>query len=510
MDAAAAFELTDAPIDPAARARAMANSSCGALATFEGWVRDHNEGKAVHRLEYEAYASMAIKEGAGILAGARERFGIVEARCVHRVGALAVGDCAVWVGVVAAHRGEAFAACRHIIDEVKHRVPIWKKEHYTGGDSGWVNCPGCAGHAHAHSHSPVHPKAYYARQVALPEVGTVGQARLAASRVLVVGAGGLGCGALPYLAAAGVGGITIVDGDTVAIDNLHRQVLYRVDEVGQCKAVLAAQRLRALNPLIAVTPLTDFVDAGSVGGLVAAHDLVLDCTDNFDTKFLLNDTCAALGKPLVASSIYQFEGQLAAYRPGSAGGCLRCLWPQVPAPDCVASCADAGVLAPVPGVFGALQAMESLNILLDLPAPRDGALVIIDLLSMRSRRIATTRQPECPACGAQRNQDAPEARIDIDWGEASVAGYRMLDIRSAEEAAACPAPALEACPAEEWIHGPPPFPPDARIALVCGRGARSRAIAMALQARGWAAVRSVRGGLLLAPKLGNAVSAGAR
>jgi adenylyltransferase/sulfurtransferase len=498
MHEASGFTLTGAALDPAACARAMAEASCGALATFEGWVRDHNAGRAVRRLEYEAYPGMARKEGGRILAEAQARFDIAGARCLHRTGPLDVGDCAVWVGVTAAHRGEAFAACRYIIDEIKHRVPIWKKEHYVDGDSGWVQCAHCA--AQAQAQAPVTPRAYYARQTRLPGVGTVGQARLAASRVLVVGAGGLGCGALPYLAAAGVGGITIVDGDVVAVDNLHRQVLYRADEVGEAKAERAARRLRALNPLVQVTPVVAYADAATVGGLVAAHDLVLDCTDNFDSKFLLNDTCVALGKPLVAAAIHQFEGQLATHRPDEGGACLRCLWPHAPAAGCVEDCAEAGVLAPVPGVFGAMQAMEALNLLLDLPTPRDGALVLLDLLTMRSRRIALPRRPDCPACGAGAARGQMEPCLEIDWHAASVEGYRMLDIRSVEEAAARPAPGLEPAPADVWIHGPPPFAPGDRVALVCGRGVRSRALAMALHARGWHGVRSLRGGLLLAPK----------
>lgn len=135
-------ELKDALRDPA----------CGAYVAFEGWVRDSNEGKAVLRLEYEAFAPLALREGQRILNRAKERFGVAHARCVHRVGALSVGELAVWVGVSAAHRGEAFDACRYIIDEIKHRVPIWKKEHYQDGDSGWVNCEHCAAAATHESH----------------------------------------------------------------------------------------------------------------------------------------------------------------------------------------------------------------------------------------------------------------------------------------------------------------------------------------------------------------------
>src|SRR5262249_57938104 len=183
-----------------------------------------------------------------------------------------IGDMAVWVGASARHRDEAFRACRYIIDEVKHRVPIWKKEHYENGDSGWVNCERCAApsdhtlehahgaHDHSHDHEPAHghehavqtsvPKATpdYSRQMALKEVGAAGQAKLRNSRVLVIGCGGLGVPVLTYLAGAGVGRIGMVDGDKLEASNLHRQTMYALADVGEHKAILAADRLRALNP----------------------------------------------------------------------------------------------------------------------------------------------------------------------------------------------------------------------------------------------------------------------
>jgi molybdopterin synthase catalytic subunit len=138
------FSFSETPLDSAALQRELRDDTCGGFAAFEGWVRNHNEGHAVTRLEYEAFAQLAEKEGARIVAEAVRRFGVTRAACVHRIGSLAIGDIAVWVGVSSAHRDEAFRACRFIIDEVKHRVPIWKKEHYVNGDSGWVNCERCA------------------------------------------------------------------------------------------------------------------------------------------------------------------------------------------------------------------------------------------------------------------------------------------------------------------------------------------------------------------------------
>ena len=154
------FSFADTALDPGALRKQLADPSCGGYCSFEGWVRNNNEGHDVTRLEYEAFAELAVKEGERIVREAVERFGVAQATCVHRVGSLGIGDIAVWVGVSSGHRDEAFRACRYIIDEVKHRVPIWKKEHYANGDSGWVNCERCAqhgedhaGHEHAHRHS---------------------------------------------------------------------------------------------------------------------------------------------------------------------------------------------------------------------------------------------------------------------------------------------------------------------------------------------------------------------
>src|SRR5687767_5633111 len=232
-----AFSFSASPIDAAALAAPLARPDAGGFASFEGRVRNANEGRAVTALEYEAFEELAVAEGARIVEDAIGRHGALAARCVHRLGRLEVGDVAVWIGAVAPHRAEAFAACRDIIDAVKHRLPIWKKEHYADGDSGWVNC------AHPEG-THVRPCAFdYARQAALPEVGARGQARLAESTVLVVGAGGLGCAALASLAGAGVGELLIVDHDRVQASNLHRQPLFTVADVGRPKAEAAAGRL---------------------------------------------------------------------------------------------------------------------------------------------------------------------------------------------------------------------------------------------------------------------------
>src|SRR5207253_1203282 len=186
--------------------------------------------------------------------------------------------------------------------------------------------------------------------------GAAGQAKLRASRVLVVGCGGLGVPVISYLAGAGVGRLSVVDADRLEPSNLHRQTMYALADVGKPKAELAAARVRALNPDVDVRTHVLRLDSRTAPELVEQHDLIIDCTDNFAAKFLLNDVCVESGKPVIFSSVYQYEGQLQVVRPDRGGACLRCVWPDATRDGIVGNCAEAGVLGPVPGTFGSLQA----------------------------------------------------------------------------------------------------------------------------------------------------------
>jgi len=504
------FSLSATALDPAALRDSVRHVEAGGFVAFEGWVRNHNEGRTVARLEYEACEAVAIAEGKAILAEARERFGLRAARCVHRTGSLELEDMAVWVGVSAAHRGEAFDACRFIIDSVKHRLPIWKKEHYTDGDSGWVNCERCAQagvaleaacHAHDHGVGPALSEAgYYARQVQLKEVGAVGQDKLRRARVLVVGAGGLGSPALQYLAAAGVGHLAICEADALEASNLHRQTLFDAGRVGEGKAGLAAERLRALNPLITVEAIPERLTRSNAVALAEGYDVLVDCTDNFETKFLLNDVAVLRRKLLVQASIYQYEGQLFVYDPRGAGPCVRCLWPEMPRPGCVGSCAEVGVLGAVAGTFGALQAMEVLKHLLDLPGKLQGNTLFMDLLSLRSYTVKAERNGACPVCGPEAAITAIAADAPVELDAADLNGAlgtcAIIDIRDAEERAAAPLPvaalhrpAREIRPDAPDIDAPEPW------LIVCTRGVRSKYLALALREAGYGRVYSLRGGV---------------
>ena len=513
------FSFSTAPLDTAAYREALADPSCGGYASFEGWVRDHNEGRQVQRLEYEAFAALAEREGERIVAEAVEKYGVRRAACVHRIGDLALGEMAVWVGVSAPHRGEAFAACRYIIDEVKHRVPVWKKEHYVDGDSGWVNCERCAEpsahldeHEHEHTASEPHPHEAatdtaahapdYSRQMALPEVGTEGQARLRRGSVLVIGAGGLGVPVLQYLTAAGVGRVGIADDDVVEASNLHRQPLYGPADLGEAKAAVAARRLRTLNPDVRVEQYAERATAANIADWLAQYDVVVDCSDNFATKFLVNDAAVSLGKPAVFASVYQYEGQLQTYLPRDDWPCLRCLWPEAPRDGLVGNCAEAGVLGAVPATLGAMQAMQALKILLGLSGEATPALHTFDLLGMHWHTLKAARNA---ACDHERRPWPEETAVGADEIElryaslraARASGLTLVDIREAwERAADGPGDTIDLhVPLSALVEGATALPPDGRYLVVCAHGVRSLALAEHLRTHGYAEVYSLAGGL---------------
>ena len=490
-----AFGFTHEPLEPAALSAALGDPAAGGFATFEGRVRDQNEGRIVSRLEYEAFEELAQGEGEHIVAEALRRHGALRARCVHRLGALAVGEVAVWVGVAAAHRAEAFAACRQIIDEIKHRLPIWKKEHFADGDSGWVNCTHCAEAARV-------PTFDYSRQLVLPEIGTTGQQRLAQSTVTVIGAGGLGCAVLSGLAGAGIGTIVIVDDDVVDQANLHRQPLYTPDDVGRQKAGAAAARLAAYNPTIRLRPMPVRLTAANAKEIVALGDVVVDCSDNFATKFLVNDAAVLTGRPAVLASVYQYEGQLQVVRADARGSCLRCQWPEATRDGLVGNCAQTGVLPPVPAVLGSLQAMEVLKLLLDLPGQLRDEVLLVDLLDPGQRRLRAPRARECADhCVRIRSVDAAapaaELEITLPLAVAAAQGYRIIDIRNPDECAREPLPlgSHDTIPLPRLLDHATTLDPRLRYLLVCSHGIRSRAAAEHLRAGGRGKVCSLQCGL---------------
>ncbi|MBV8784402.1 MAG: molybdopterin-synthase adenylyltransferase MoeB [Gammaproteobacteria bacterium] len=242
-----------------------------------------------------------------------------------------------------------------------------------------------------------HELARYQRHLALPELGREGQERLKGARVLIVGAGGLGSPAALYLAAAGCGTLGLIDDDRVELSNLQRQILFEAADLGAPKAQVGAARLKRLNPDISVTAHALRLAAGNARELFAGYDLILDGSDRLPTRYLVNDACVLLGKPLVSAAIHRFEGQLLTYLPGR-GPCYRCLFPHAAA-AALPSCAQAGVLGVLPGVLGALQATEAIKLIAGIGTPLTGRLLTYDALALRFAEFELPRRSDCAVCG---------------------------------------------------------------------------------------------------------------
>jgi adenylyltransferase/sulfurtransferase len=251
----------------------------------------------------------------------------------------------------------------------------------------------------------------YSRHLIMPEVGMDGQLKLKAAKVLCIGTGGLGAPLGLYLAAAGVGRIGLVDFDSVDLTNLQRQILFDTTDVGRPKIEAAAARLHGMNPEIQIDTLETRLTSENALDILKDYDVVVDGTDNFPTRYLVNDACVLLGKPNVYGSIFRFEGQVSIF--GAPGGpCYRCLYPEPPPPGLVPSCAEGGVLGVLPGIVGAIQAAETLKLIIGKGDPLIGRLLLFDALAMRFRELKLRKNPECPVCGAH-----PTVTKLIDYAE---------------------------------------------------------------------------------------------
>ena len=242
----------------------------------------------------------------------------------------------------------------------------------------------------------------YARHIVLREIGGAGQRRLKRSRILVVGAGGLGSPALLYLAAAGAGTIGIVDSDSVSLSNLQRQIAFGEGDVGAPKAERAAERVRALNSHLRTEPMAVRLDRANADEILGGFDMVLDCSDSFETREILNEACVRRGMPLVFGAISQWEGQVSVFHPAGGSACFACVFPSAPAPGTAPSCAEAGVLGALPGAVGSMMAAEAVKIAAGAGAPMTGSMLIYDALWGETRTIALERRKGCEVCGGGR------------------------------------------------------------------------------------------------------------
>lgn len=277
----------------------------------------------------------------------------------------------------------------------------------------------------------------YERQLILKEVGKEGQKKLSNAKVLVVGAGGLGGPLLQYLAAAGVGTIGICDNDRVSESNLHRQILFHESQIGVLKPLAAKRNLLKLNSECNIIPHCERFGPINGSQIIEKYDYIVDCSDNFESKFLLNDLSFLTKKKLIQASIYQFEGQLQVfdYTVEKDKPCLRCLWPQVPASHCVGNCEEAGVLGIVAGVFGTLQCNEVIKMILNIDQLSQGISLMMDLKSMTTRKIKWSKQKDCPLCGEQASIKTASDSLDLEDFEVTSKNdfSNVIDLRKTPE-----------------------------------------------------------------------------
>ncbi|MCE9638020.1 MAG: molybdopterin-synthase adenylyltransferase MoeB [Planctomycetes bacterium] len=359
------------------------------------------------------------------------------------------------------------------------------------------------------------PREYrrYGRHLTLPEVGQEGQLRLKRSSALVVGAGGLGSPVALYLAAAGVGRITLVDFDVVDASNLQRQVLFGEADIGRPKVVAAAARLGDLNPHVEIVPLNDRLSSANVESLVRSHDVVIDGSDNFTTRYLVNDACVLGGKPNVYGSIFRFEGQASLFR--APGPCYRCLFPDPPPPGLVPNCAQAGVLGVLPGLVGSIQAAEALKVLLGIGESLQGRLLLVDALRAGFREVRLRRDPACAVCGDHPTiTRAVECTVEVCLDSTGVAGTAEVSPTDLAAEIASDTPPVLIDVREPWEHGAGALagavnmplgdvslragelPRDRAVVVYCRVGPRGRRALEMLTAEGLTRVRNLGGGLV--------------
>jgi molybdopterin/thiamine biosynthesis adenylyltransferase/rhodanese-related sulfurtransferase len=346
----------------------------------------------------------------------------------------------------------------------------------------------------------------YSRHILLPEIGEEGQRRLKAARVLCVGAGGLGSPALLYLTAAGVGTIGIVDFDAVDFSNLQRQIVHDTASVGRSKVESARARMAALNPDVHVETVNAPFSVASAKSLLDAFDIVVDGTDNFPARYLVNDACVLYGKPNAWGCIFRFEGQAAVFA-ARGGPCYRCLHPEPPPSDLIPNCAEAGVLGVLPGIIGTIQATEAIKLILGIGEPLAGKLLIFDALKMRFRELKLSKDPDCPICGVRptmtelresgsfclaAEMDPAELKRRIDAGNAPV----ILDVREPDEIAICRIPGSTTIPLGQLPQRLGELDPAAEIVVHCKSGARSAKAVGILRQAGFANAGNLSGGIL--------------
>ena len=363
----------------------------------------------------------------------------------------------------------------------------------------------------------------YSRHLILPEVGMEGQQRIKAAKVLCVGTGGLGSPLALYLAAAGIGTLGLVDFDVVDASNLQRQIIHSTKDIGRKKIDSAKEKLNALNPSLNVVTHDTMLTSANALEIFAQYDIIADGTDNFQTRYLVNDACVLLNKPNAYGSIFRFEGQASVFAT-EEGPCYRCLYPEPPPPGLVPSCAEGGVLGILPGLIGVIQATEVIKLILGKGEPLIGRLLLVDALTMRFRELKLRKNPDCPVCGtnptvtelidynqfcgisAEPAHDAPvkngipqisvkELKARLDKKEANNDNFLLLDVREPYEVQIAQIGG-KLIPQNDVQNRLGELNPEQEIIIHCRSGARSQKIAELLKANGFQKVSNLAGGIL--------------
>lgn len=361
--------------------------------------------------------------------------------------------------------------------------------------------------------------ARYSRHLIMPEVTLEGQKRLKASSVLCIGTGGLGSPIALYLAAAGIGRMGLVDGDTVDFSNLQRQILHGTRDVGRKKLNSARDRIREVNPNVQVDLYDTYFTSENAREIVGPYDIVIDGTDNFPTRYLSNDICVFLKKPNIYGSIFRFDGQCTVFAPHLGGPCYRCMFPEPPPPGMVPSCAEGGVLGVLPGIIGVMQAIEAIKLVMGIGEPLMGRLVHFDALKLKFREFKLRKDPKCPVCSANptitelidydqfcgipqakaaEEAETPvptvtvqELKAKLDRGDE----FRLIDVREPYEWDICRIPGAELIPLGQLPSRMSELDSADEILLQCKSGGRSARALKLLQEAGFAKLSNVEGGI---------------
>jgi len=418
------------------------SSHCGGIFIFEGRVRLSNNKKLVKHIEYECHYPLAYNIFQQLIKKVKTKFQLNYFQCVHRVGKIEAGECALWLGIRSIHRNDSISACDYIITYIKNKFPIWKKEIYYNLKHSWINDSSILLNKNKIKNN--NKKKYYSRQIIIPNIGENGQKILENKSILIVGAGGLGSVAITYLIRAGIGQIGICEYDIVEISNLHRQILYSFKDIGLKKSYILKEQLKDINPFINIEIYQKLLNIKNIKNFFKRYDLILDCTDNFSTKFLINDAAFLYKKPIIRASVHHFFGQIEVYNSKWNSACIRCLWSIFPDNQKIGTCAQNGIIGAVTGVIGSMQALTAIKYLLNIGENLKNKITMIDLLNIDHKNLNSNKNKTCILCGVKPTLTKLNKKnykykiinkIEISYIEfiKNINKYTLIDIREINE-----------------------------------------------------------------------------